>query len=377
VLISLDISAAFDAIDHGTLLNRVEIDFGVSGKVLEWLGSFLTNRTQAVVVGKSISRTVRCEFGVPQGSVLGPILFTLYTSPLAGIVKSYGATHSAYADDANILSALRSTDRGECAAELATIAIRDWYTSNGMLLNVDKSDALIAGTRAQLAKCNDKQSINAAGSSIVCSNKLKSLGVIIDDKLSLDQWVGSIVSSCNYHLRAFQHIRPVLNDDLAEMVGRAIVLSRLDYCNSLLAGISQSNLNRLQNIQNRCLRIIKRLPFRCHITSELASMHWLPVRERIVYKLAVLTYVARTTNQPEYLAELLNAPAPIRSLRSGADVSRLVVPATKTKLQERSFRVAAPTLWNSLPHDIRICDSLATFKSAMKTYLFDRAYLSA
>src|SRR5271165_6883223 len=109
--------------------------------------------------------------------------------------------------------------------------------------------------------------------------RLVSLGVVIDLRLSFNRRIDSLVSSCNYHLRALRHIRPVLTDDIAETVGRAIVLSRIDYCNSLLVGISEANISRLQRLQNRLVRAIKRLPFKAQISAVRDGLHWLPIRD--------------------------------------------------------------------------------------------------
>ena len=153
-------------------------------------------------------------------------------------------------------------------------------------------------------------------------------------------------------------------------VGRAIILSRLDYCNSLLYGTSQSNIDRLQHIQNQVVRIIKKLPPRSHVSEHRVALHWLPVKERILYKMAVLTFVARSSGQPSYLAEQLTGHTTGRQLRSTADTSRLTVPLVKTKSAACAFRVAAPTVWNNLPQSIRDINSIDKFKAELKTFLF-------
>ena len=273
VLISLDVSAAFDTIEHPTLLSRLESDFGITDTALKWIESFLTDRSQIVVTANSSSQVVNCHFGVPQGSVLGPLMFTLYISPIANIVDDHGASHSAYADDANVLSAFDPLSTNPSAAECATVAIKDWCSNNGLLLNANKSECMLIGTKVQLAKCQGVKAINIAGLAVERKSSITTLGVTIDCNLSMDLHVSALVSSCSYHLRAFRHLRPLLSDDMAEMVGRAITLSRLDYCNSLLVDASQFNLNRLQRVQNQCVRVIKRLHPSAHVSLARANLH--------------------------------------------------------------------------------------------------------
>ena len=108
----LDLSAAFDTIDHGVLLDALEHQFGLAGRVLSWFGSYLTNRVQAVKIGQAVSSFIELVFGVPQGSVLGPVLFTLYTASLGAIIRLHGMTFHLYADDTQLYIAFRIKNGG-------------------------------------------------------------------------------------------------------------------------------------------------------------------------------------------------------------------------------------------------------------------------
>ena len=286
-----------------------------------------------------------------------------------------GADHSAYAEDVNVnvCSSIYPDTADQAATLTAVKNMYDWYIVNGMLPNPSKSEAILIGTNTQLSKFESPFSVDVAGSSIQCKDSITSLGVVIDSGLSFDHRVSSIVSSCSYHLKALAHIRPVLNDKTAETIGRAIILSRLDYCNSLLNGVTKTNLDRLQRLQNRLVRAVTKLPYRSHITAARNKLHWLTVRERISFKLAVLTYTTRATHVPQYLAELLVDRPITRTLRSSADTSVLVTPRTRTKRATCAFSSAAPRIWNPLPISIRECKTLPTFKTNLKTFLFKRS----
>ena len=156
-----------------------------------------------------------------------------------------------------------------------------------------------------------------------------------------------------------------------------MVSSRLDYCNSLLYGISNSNLDKLQRIQNSLARVVTyNKPtnnFQASSTSQLLhNLHWLPIRSRIEFKIALLTYKILSTHQPAYLSNIIHPYIPPRVLRSG-DLNKLEKPLVTTNFGSRSFSVASPTVWNSLPVSVKTCSSVSAFKHHLKTYYFTKA----
>ena len=148
-----------------------------------------------------------------------------------------------------------------------------------------------------------------------------------------------------------------------------MVTSRLDYANALLYGISNTSLERIQKVQNAAARIVTLTSNRDHITSVLYNLHWLAIKERIEYKILLITFKALSGLAPRYIIDLLCVYVPKRNLRSSSD-RKLVVPTYNLETYgRRSFRVSAPILWNSLPQNIRLCDSIETFKRELKTHL--------
>jgi len=164
-------------------------------------------------------------------------------------------------------------------------------------------------------------------------------------------------------------MRSLLTDDVAQTVACSIIASRLDYCNALLSGTPAATFDKLQHVQNNLTRVVCQSRGRTDARLLLHSLHWLPVRQRITYKLAVLTHKVRTTATPTYLSELVQTHAPPRAVRS-SDVPLLVVPRIHTELARRAFSVAAPSTWNCLPADIQLCENILTFKRHLKTHLF-------
>ena len=176
-----------------------------------------------------------------------------------------------------------------------------------------------------------------------------------------------------YHARALRHVRGLLSTETAKTIACSIAALRLDYCNSLLSGALASTVDKLQRAQNVLARVVLQAKYRASAKPLLRQLHWLIVRERISYKVALLTYKAHIMSSPDYLTRLLHRHMPTRSLRSSV-APLLLVPPTQTNFGKRAFSVTAPLTWNALPNYVRQSDSLAIFKSRQKTALFTTAY---
>jgi hypothetical protein len=375
ILVSLDLSAAFDTIDHSALLHRLEQTFGISGLALSWISTYLDDRTQYVKVDDSSSETFKCLFGVPQGSVLGPLLFSLFVAPVSNVVSSCGVNYHQYADDTQLYIGCESGEINNTLHRMntCTIELNKWFLMNGLCLNPSKSESIFIGSRTQVNKARSISSVLVADNSIDVSREIKSLGVVFDEKLSFDAHVDRICKGAQYHIRALRHIRQSLSTDVAKSVASSIIGSRVDYCNSLLIGVSEKNINKLQKVQNTVARVITGHRKFDHITPVLKNLHWLPIKSRIKFKLCTIVFKTLANNEPFYLRDLLNYQQTVRTLRS-TDKCLLNVPRCKTVAASRAFSIAAPTVWNEIPIEIRNCNSLLTFKNKLKTFFFQQSF---
>ena len=184
--------------------------------------------------------------------------------------------------------------------------------------------------------------------------------------------INYLSKSCHFLIRNFRRIRHLLPLSAATALAHSLVSSKLDYCNSLYNGISQANLNKIQRIQNTLARVVTNTSKFEHITPILKKLHWLPIKQRIDYKLCLLTYKTLQIQPPTYLYNSLSFPSHSLSTRS-SDSSVLSIPYVRTYLGKRAFSVIAPRLWNSLPPDTRNSLSVSTFRSKLKTHLFKLA----
>ena len=176
LLVALDLGAAFDLVDHKLLISWLKTSFGIDGLVLKWILSYLTDRSQFVSMGNSTSPT-SCGIGVPQGSVLGPLFFALYISPLAKILSNHGISHQQFADDTQLFIAISPTTAASkiSQVELCLTDLHAWFCCNGLALNADKSDCIILGTVQRAQTFAPITSINVARSVVLILSTISPL----------------------------------------------------------------------------------------------------------------------------------------------------------------------------------------------------------
>ena len=205
--------------------------------------SYLSNRKQKIKIGDSFSESVILPFGVPQGSILGPVLFTLYTSPLSQVIYKFNVTHHLYADDTQIYVAVDSRNFDFSMEELTEClkSVQEWMVDVKLKLNPEKNEFIIIGHSPNFP-------VPLLQNNISPSVEVKNLGVTFDSDNSFDNQVAKVCRTCYYHLRDLRRILKFFSDETAILLANAMVSSRLDCCNSLLYGVSKSNIAKLQRV---------------------------------------------------------------------------------------------------------------------------------
>uniref|UniRef100_A0A672L323 Reverse transcriptase domain-containing protein n=1 Tax=Sinocyclocheilus grahami TaxID=75366 RepID=A0A672L323_SINGR len=371
VLVLLDLSAAFDTVDHNILLERLENLVGLSGMVIKWFRSYLEGRGYYVSIGEHKSKWTSMTCGVPQGSILAPLLFSLYMLPLSQIMRKNQIAYHSYADDTQIYLALSPNDYSPIDSLCQCIdEINSWMCENFLQLNKEKTEVIAFGNKDEVLKVNAY--LDSRG--LTTKNQVRNLGVILETDLSFSSHVKAVTKSAYYHLKNIARIRGFVSSQDLEKLVHAFITSRVDYCNGLLTGLAKKTIRQLQLIQNAAARILTRTRKSEHITPVLRSLHWLPVIFRIDFKVLLLVYKSLNGLGPKYIADMLTEYKPNRPLRSLGS-SQLEIPRVHTKQGECAFSYYATRSWNQLPEEIRCAKTLVTFKCRLKTHLFSCAFI--
>ena len=376
LLAMLDLSAAFDCVDHLILLTRLDRSFGISATALEWIRSYLGQRTQRVRYNGQVSATALLEFGVPQGSVLGPLYFLLYSADVFLLADRHGFKIHGYADDIQLYSHCPTREMDSLTRRMSACIddIRSWMLSNRLRLNSSKTEVIWLGSRRRLDVCS-VEPIVISGSIVRPASKVRNLGVIFDSSLTFSDHATQLAGRCYYYLRQIRGIRRSLTVDSCHALVRALILSRLDYCNSLLCGNTDLLMAQLDGVLRAAARVVLQLPRRSSITAVMRDrLHWLDISSRIKFKLCVVVRRCSDGSAPSYLRRLLTSVSslPSRShLRSSAAGDLTVPRFSCSTFGPRAFAISAPYAWNSLPSSLKCANcSLSTFRKKLKTHFF-------
>jgi hypothetical protein len=378
-LVLLDLSAAFDTVDHAILLSRLSDYLGIQGKALAWFESYLSDRKQAVRINGVSSEYHDLKYGVPQGSVLGAKLFSVYTLPVGFIIRKYGLYFHIFADDKQLYVIFKPTPEASAITreqlENCISEVRIWFALNFLKCNDDKTIFMVISSRFKPSP--PLNSIAIGEDEVNKSTSARNIGVLFDEGMSLESHVNKVTQDCYFQLYQLGSIRSDLTNAATKTLVHAYVTSRLDYCNSLFIELPKYLIKQLQGVQNAAARLISGTRKFDHITPVLIKLHWLPVHERIQFKVLLLTHKALNGKAPVYIRELLTLLDDLRPTRKLRSSNRMLLSSKKSEMKnygDRAFSVVAPLLWNVLPNNIRTTDNLAYFKSNLKTLLFRKAY---
>ena len=371
ILLGLDFTAAFDTVDHSLLLDVLEKSFGITDSCLKWFDSYLSQRSSFVSIDSSHSSIVSFNYGVPQGSILGPLLYILYTSELPKIISSFSLSSQLYADDSYIYTTYTDTSLHSVLNNLTSCltAIISWSASMRLKLNPSKFELIYFNKSSKSSLSFPSLNLTSPTPlSLVPSSTLRSLGVIFDSNLSLTPQILSVTRSCYFHLRRIRQLLPFLDDPSLQLLVSSLVLSRLDYCNSLYYSLPDTTLSPLTKVFNYAARLVSRAPRFSPVSPSLVLLHWLPLRSRIIFKICLLMFKIKNKISPIYLTDLIKAPN--RSGLRSSSFNHNFVFRVSHSFAKRSFSYSGPYLWNSLPSSLTITNSLTAFRKGLKTHLF-------
>ena len=384
ILMLLDLTAAFDTINHELLINKLKRSYGLDGHVINWIRSYLSERSVHVVVNGKKSESSWLTIGVPQGSILGPLLFILYTKELEDIARSYGFHIHLYADDTQIYFAFDPRSDDDPLQKLIPCFrdIKDWMSKNYLKMNDTKTEIIeLHGfkPRSDLIQSYPLDTDCIIRPEFDPSLAPKNLGFYFDSKLNLDTQLQKVSTKCYINLRNLGRIGRHLTKDLKVQLVHSTVLSIMDNGNATYGGITSKQLNILQKIQNAAVRFVFGLygkQRREHISPYLKELHFLPVYYRIRFKIALLVFKCLNNLAPKYLADMIMPKkCSTQYIRRYNDFFLLESPPCPAYIKTYgAFTYSAPSTWNELPYGIRCKNKLSEFKIALKTHYFRKAF---
>ena len=351
VIVLLDMSKAFDSIRHDLMLSKLH-RIGVSSGACTWFGSYLSQRCQVVNIANSVSDPLPLTVGVPQGSILGPVLFTLYVNDLLSVPRHCQAM--GYIDDTKIFLGLPSSQISDAVTALNKdlSEIARWCCTNSLLINPDKTKLLVIRVPQLTRSLPSIPPVKLLGKEIKSVTVAKDLGVIFDSSLSFNEHVTKTVSDCMHRLIRINRIKHLLDRKTLLSLINAFVFSKLFYCSSVWSNTSKTNIKRLQLVQNFAGRIVLGLRKYDRISDGLESLKWLPIADKLFLNDSVMVHKCLNGRAPDYLSQKFTRRLDLHN-RDTRNKKDLNLPRCRLKTGQRSFAYRGAACWNSLPKDLK------------------------
>ena len=326
----LDLKKAFDTVDHRLLLTKLDY-IGVRDHALEWFKSYLLNRFQIVYTNGVLSEKAILKCGVPQGSILGPLLFLIYINDLTTIADY--ATVRMYADDTNMTFTACSIPELQHDMNVDLQFLQNWLIANRLTSNVLKTEFMLIGSRQRMATLTQELDLSINGISL-------------------------------------KRVKPFVPTFNLISVYQSIVEPYFDYCSIVWDDISDHLTDKLQILQNRAARVITGADYRIHISELLSKLGWSSLREKRNKQKALMMFKIMNGMTPPYLQDIFtrNIGRSVYNLR----ISRrdLALPAVKTDYYRNSFAYTGAKVWNALPEEMKYEKSMKAFKNKLESFNF-------
>ena len=326
-----------------------------------------------VKVNGAFSEVIELEYGVPQGSVLGPLLFNIYIRSIYRHIQSTGFKIKGFADDHQLYVSFSPEFQHACLGDKIRSVmdqIDNWMNCYFLKLNQSKTQVIVFGPDSVRSKILVKGVfVENNQTCIRFKNIVENLGVFLDASMSFTEQIKSVVTSAFASIKNISRIKSFLTGKEKCTLLTALVLSKLDYCNCLYYGLNGSLLNRLQIVQNSAARLVFNKRKYAHTSHLLFELHWLPVKERIKYKINLIIHKALYGSSPCDIQSLVTISS-IRTFNLKGDYK------SNSMYGDRAFTVCAPQVWNQLSTDLKTETRLDTFKKNLKTFLFGNYFAS-
>ena len=381
--VMLDLSAAFDVVSPTILLKKLT-EYGFNNAAIEWVQSYLTGRKQRVFVDGILSEPLSVEIGVPQGSILGPLLYTVFTNDLPEVVHCHEnpspedqwppfhlpciecGSIIAFADDSTFSISRSNPAELKEAIDNKYKHIASYMAMNKLSLNTEKTHLMIL-TSARQHRVNGDYGIqlDTGSESILPSVNERLLGVHVANNFTWNEHILSMVRSLSLKNNGLQKVCKHANFKSRKMLANGLINSQLIYCVQLYGGTSDYLLNYLQVQQNRAARIVTRLEKCTEVGLLLQQVGWLSVRQLCVYHSLLLVFNTQDQKMPEYFCRKFTKRFPYATRRSKNNFFSMEN-TPKSETSRTSFFHRSLVLWNGLPDEVKKVTEMEVFKRKSK-----------
>jgi exonuclease III len=379
VSVFLDFSKAFECVNHKILLRKLS-QMNLSDPVVKWFESYLSER-QCAAKGRNGARSewIKVERGVPQGTVLGPLLFSLYIHDINVILRNRCKYHI-YADDIQLFIECDLSELHEAIKILNFILedIANWSERHGLKLNPSKTQAMLIAS-AKIHKQIKKltlPTLTLSGTQITFSDTVKNLGVFFDTTLSWDRHISSICQKVYGSLNNLHKFRAMTPETIRLRLVKSLILPHFDYCSFVYCNLTSTQRKRLQNLMHAAISYVYDIPFASRLTKYYFKAEILQLHDRHNLEILLMTHKIVHKNCPTYLLDMLTMANSVNTRATRSHKFKIHVPRVGVNTPENSFVVKASRLWNDLPADLCSNIKIESFKSELR-FKFLQSYKEA
>ena len=368
-MVLLDLQKAFDTVDHDILLMKLGA-LGLQSQSVDWFRrSYLSHRKQVVEVGGTQSEPADIQCGVPQGSILGPLLFLIYVND---ITSSVNCKLLLYADDSALIVADKSPEVIQHRLSTELNSIREWLIDNKLSLHLGETESILFASKRRLTKSESIQ-VQCDDKVLECKSHVKYLGLTLDQSLDGESIVDQIVKKSNAKLKFLYRQANSVGRETKKLLVAALIQCHYDYaCTAWYSGLTKKFKQKLQVSQNKIIRFLLNAPVRTHIgAEEFKQVNMLPVHMRVTQLKLNLMFKILHGNAPIFLSNQFSFVRNSHSVNTRSSVNSLLVPRTGP-YGASSFISTGSKAFNALPSQIQSMGSLVSFKSAVKSHFFNQ-----
>ncbi|KAF2350945.1 Reverse transcriptase domain [Trinorchestia longiramus] len=357
LLLLLDLSKAFDSVEHKRLLEKIS-NIGIA---TQWFQSYLANRSHAVKLENTISSPIQNDSGVPRGSILGPLLFSIFINDFPSTPSN--TRISMYADDVQIAmtSAPAKLSQTKSNAEILLKHVKSWYDQNGFKLNASKTQCIIFGSKNTIKKLPNL-TLTLGNDIIEPVRKVKNLSVWFDQNMSFTSHVEKTCSKINGTLMFLQRVKNMLDEKTRLLAIQSLVLSRFDYCDLVWGDIPRGLQKELQKCMNFAAKVVCKGNFRKnnHATPLMEKLNWTPIEQRLL--IHKVKYVFSSLYRPQSSANVVKFYSPTTKGVKPDRRHDVNISFCSSDAGQRALSISGALLWNKLPTHMKKNQSIKNFK---------------